>query len=174
VAWSGAACEERVLEVSGAPKTKPLFYALPPGSTPVAGLHVPLHAYRHADGRLAYDVAGAAHDGFEMEATPLAWVWANPLRVALPVRDYLGALRAGAGADQCTDARTITLDGSRSSAGDAPIVRHVWRVPGRGACERLEGARVTLELAPGLHSLDLTVVDALGNLSTDTVVVRVR
>ena len=42
------------------------------------------------------------------------------------------------------------------------------------ACPRLEGARVTMQLPPGLHSIDLTIVDAAGHLSTDTVVVRVR
>jgi hypothetical protein len=175
VAWSGAACEARVLELGSAPKTRPVFYALPPDSGPVAGMHVALREYRHADGRRAYDVDGAALPGFTQTETPLAWVWANPVRAKLPVRDYLSELRADAGPDQCvTSEGAVMLDGSRSSAGDTPIVRHVWKVAGAEPCELVEGAQVTLELAPGLHSIDLTVVDGSGNLATDTVVVRVR
>ena len=175
VAWSGAACEPRTLEASATPKTKPLFHALPASASPASPQHVALYEYRHPDGRRAYDVDGAELAGFVRTGEPLAWVWANPVRVELPVRDYLSALVADAGEDQClASGSAVTLDASQSTAGSSPIIRYVWKVSGAGPCELVEGPRVTLQLSPGLHSIDLTVVDAAGNMSADTLIVRVH
>jgi hypothetical protein len=174
VAWSGAACEPRVLELGEHPKTRPLFYALPPDATPSAH-HAPLYEYRHADGRRVYDSEGAELPGFVRNPEPLAYVWANPVRVKLPVRAYLAGPIARAGDDQCvTQGSEVTLDGDQSQAGEANIVRYLWSIPNAQPCSLVEGARVTVRLPQGLHSTELTVIDERGHRSSDTLLVRVE
>ena len=175
VAWSGAACEPRSLLLGADPASTPVFYALPADTSPAPTHTVPLYEYTHADGRRAYSVDDAAAlDGFERVQEPFALVWENPIRVNLPVGDYLGELIAVAGDDQCVSAGgVVTLDASASVAQGAAIARYVWRVPGLQPCELVEGQRLELELPPGLHSIELTVVDEAGNVSSDTLIVRV-
>lgn len=173
VAWSGAACEPRTLELSPDPKSRPLFYAFPPDATP-SSHHVALYEYRHPDGRRVYDTEDADLPEFERQAAPLAYVWKNPVRVKLPVRAYLAGPLARAGEDQCvTEGTRVTLDGSQSKPGDAPLVRYVWSIPNAEPCAVLEGEKVTVDLPRGLHSIELTVIDERGRKSSDTVLVRV-
>ena len=78
-----------------------------------------------------------------------------------------------AGDDQCVSAgERVTLDATASVAMGSPIARHVWKVPGL-SCELTEGATIEVELPPGQHSIELTVVDEAGNVSSDTLIVRV-
>lgn len=87
-----AGCGQR-LQVGGEPA---IFYALPTESG--APETVPLYEYRAGDGSYAYSTEGKLA-GFSREEAPVAWVWQNPQRIALPVGDYLAD--AGAPSGEC-------------------------------------------------------------------------
>jgi hypothetical protein len=181
VAWSGPSCGgRRRLTIGGSAKMPTLFYALPPEITPKPAKTIPLYEYAHADGRRAYSVQpNLALLDFVRGAAPLAFVWENPIHVKFPVSDFLGDLVADAGEDQCVTEATpdegaeITLDasGSRNLAG--PIAEYTWRVPAGASCQSLIGRRVMVRLRAGLHAVELTVSDAVGNVSRDTVMILV-
>jgi hypothetical protein len=107
VAWNGPSCGPRRLTVGRQPATTPAFYALPSGASPDAGAAVPtvpLYEYAGPDGAYVYNVkASLVLAGFQRGAA-IAEVWPTPIRVALPVADFLGDLVADAGADQCIKA----------------------------------------------------------------------
>jgi hypothetical protein len=178
IAWSGPSCSaDRRLEATSSPATAPLFYALPTDAE--GDGTAPLYEYTHADGRRAYALDGAAlAEGFERADTALALVWESPVRVALPVSDYLGDLVAEAGPDQCLQATddapvAVTLDGSGSEVIGGTITRYLWRVADAEPCEYIEGPSVTFELAPGLHTVELEITDDAGNVSRDSLTIEV-
>jgi hypothetical protein len=84
---------------------------------------------------------------------------------------------ADAGADQClvADAATanVLLDASATVSSTGDVKRFLWHVPSAEPCEFLEGQTVTVDLPPGLHSIELSVTDQAGNTSRDTVLVEV-
>ncbi len=83
-------------------------------------------------------------------------------------------LTANAGPDQSlTDAdasgdELVTLDGSLSTAGATPITSYVWK---KGTTQIATGATPSITLAPGGHTLTLTVSDSTGATATDTVLI---
>ena len=184
IGWSAPACDASRRLVSGAGVLDPLFFAAP--SAPAAPMKsmVALYEYNHADGRRVYTVdATQAPAGFVRAAAPLAWVWSNPVKVKLPVGDYRGNLVVNAGADQCvakgasaTTAVTLNATAVRKAAGGEPSYR--WHVPASqvtpAQCESVLGARAVLQLAVGTHKIVVEATDAAGNISADTVVVRVK
>jgi PKD domain len=107
------------------------------------------------------------------------YVWENPVHVKFPVSDFLGDLVAEAGEDQCVTESTpgegvdVTLDasGSRNLAG--PIASYTWHVQVGAGCQTWTGKRVTIRLPEGSHTVELTVKDDAGNVSSDTVMLRV-
>jgi hypothetical protein len=107
------------------------------------------------------------------------YVWENPIHVKFPASDFLGDLVAEAGEDQCATEATlgqgadITLDASASRNLAGPIADYDWRVLAGASCQSLNGRRVTIRLPEGVHTVELTVKDAVGNVSSDTVLVRV-
>ena len=84
---------------------------------------------------------------------------------------------ADAGNDQSvTDSDTsgselVTLDGSASYDPDGSIVSYDWK---EGSTTIATGANPTVDLAVGVHTIDLTVTDNDGATATDTVVVTVN
>jgi hypothetical protein len=179
VAWSGPACAKRQLVVGGAPSSPPLFYAIPPEATPKPAKTIPLYEYTHPDGNRAYSVQpNLALPGF-VRGSALMYVWENPIHVKLPVSDFLGDLVAEAGEDQCVTEATpgegadITLDASASRNLAGPIATYMWRVPTGAACQAWAGSRVTIRLPAGVHTVELSVRDAVDNVSSDTVMLRV-
>lgn len=177
VAWSTGRCEAgRRLIAGGTPATSPLFYALPPETTPAPTGTVPLWEATASDGRRAY-VAGdaAAPAGFTRAARPLALVWRNPIRVKLPVADYLGDLVVDVGDDQCVAAGSeVTLDASRTSVSGGTLASVRWRVPGLTPCEAIDGKTARVRLASGVHEITIEAVDSNGNHGTDSVTIVVR
>jgi hypothetical protein len=174
VAWSTGRCGAgRRLVAGGAPATTPVFHALPPDTTPAPAGTVALYELTAADGRRAYALADAAVPaGFTRAARPLALVWRNPVRVALPVADYLGDLVADAGDDQCVAAGAdVTVDASRSSVSGGTVKAVRWHVPGLAPCEWLDGASTRVRLAPGVHEITVEVLDSNGNVGMDAVTV---
>jgi hypothetical protein len=110
---------------------------------------------------------------------PIALVWKNPIRVLLPVADYLGDIIADAGADQCVSAgggagADVTLDGSTTASFAGPIAKYRWHLPAGTACEYVEGKTITAHLPKGIHSIGLDATDAAGNVATDSVIVAVE
>jgi hypothetical protein len=177
VAWSSGRCDAtRRLVVGGTSPTTPLFHALPPETSPAPAGTVPLWEATAADGRRAY-VAGdtAAPAGFTRAARPLALVWRNPIRVKLPVADYLGDLVVDAGDDQCVAAGAeVTLDATRTSVAGGTLANVRWRVPGLTPCESVDGTTTRVRLPPGVHELTVEAVDSNGNHGTDAVTIVVR
>jgi hypothetical protein len=136
---------------------------------------VPLYEFTAADGRRAYGLSDAAVPaGFTRAAKPLALVWENPIRVKLPVADYLGDLVADAGADQCVPANAeVTLDSSRTSVLGGTVRAVRWHVPGLGGCDWIDGPTARVRLTPGVHEVTVEVIDSNGNRGTDTVTIVV-
>jgi hypothetical protein len=141
---------------------------------------IPLYELTHADGRRAYGVdEAAAPAGFTRAAAPIAYVWPSPVRVKLPVADFLGDVVADAGPDRCvTEAEhgagaDITLDGSRSRSLAGPIAGYTWRVLDAAGCRTQTGASVTVHAATGLTTIVLEVRDAAGHTASATVMVQV-
>jgi hypothetical protein len=172
--WNDAACKQRALVVGGTPTTTPIFWALPGNAANPPPTTIPLYDYVNAGtGAHAYSIDGnLSLSGFTRVQDPIARVWANPIRVTLPVHDYLGSLIADAGADRCvvessaTHLATVQLDGS----GTYGIPNsYTWTWPGGSA----SGIQPTVNLPVGLHNITLTVVGNDGQISTDNVVVRV-
>lgn len=81
---------------------------------------------------------------------------------------------ANAGLDQvlqATGATTAaTLDGSASSDFDRDTLTYSWTENGT---QIATGAQPSVDLAPGIHTISLTVIDPSGASSTDTVTVSV-
>lgn len=169
VFWSGAACGPRQLMISSEPTTEPLFYAVPASSDARAEQLIPL--YDHAD------ELGAHHYQLEaVGAEPFAYVWPSPIKVRLPVADYLGDLVANAGEDQCVvtgadEVAQVTLDAA-ASFGRFPIMRYEWRRYG-STCVLAEGSTARLSLPAGLHALELWLTDDQGNQDHDSILVSV-
>jgi hypothetical protein len=179
VAWSTAACgADRRLVAGGTPPTTPLFWALPADTAPAPAGTVGLYEFTAADGRRAYAIADAATPaGFTRAAKPLALVWKNPIRVALPVGSYLADLVVDAGDDQCVAGPAgadVTLDASRTSVSGGTLRKVRWRIPGAGGCTASDGTTAKVHLAPGLHEITVEAVDSNGNHGTDTVTILVR
>jgi hypothetical protein len=177
VAWSTGRCEAgRRLIAGGTPGTTPVFHALPPDTTPAPTGTVPLWEATAADGRRAYVVGDtAAPAGFTRAARPLALVWRNPIRVKLPVADYLGDLVVDGGDDQCVaSGNEITLDASRTSVSGGTLAQVRWHIPGRTPCEAIDGKTTRVSLAPGVHEITVEAVDSNGNHGTDSVTIVVR
>jgi K319L-like, PKD domain len=176
VAWSTASCAPgRRLVVGDSPPTEPVFYALP-SDAPARADTVGLYELTDAGGHYRYGLAtDALPTGFARSPTPIALVWQNPVRIKLPVADYLGDVAADAGADQCVSAGAdVTLDGSASSSLAGAIVRYRWHLPAGGACEYVDGKTITVPLSKGVHSIGLETTDAAGNAGDDAVTVLVE
>jgi hypothetical protein len=181
VSWSGPSCGVRRLTLGGQPAASPIFYAMPPkaagGAAAAGGPLVALYEYSGPNGAYVYSVdATLTLPGFERGAA-IAAVWPSPIRVALPVADFLGDLVANAGPDQCVAASSgangsVTLDGSGSRDLAGPITGYLWKVATTG-CPLATGPNPNVVLPPGVNDLILEVSDALGNVSTDHVVVSV-
>jgi hypothetical protein len=178
VAWSGPACAARRLVAGATPASAPVFYALPADASPGAqGVPtVPLYEYdaRVGDGHV-YSVDPALALAGYLRGKVVAQVWPSPIRVALPVTDFLGDLVADAGPDQCLTAASaggasVTLDGSASRDRLGPITRYSWQVAG---CEVATGATATLVLPAGVFDVLLETRDAAGRVATDHVIIGV-
>jgi hypothetical protein len=181
VAWSTAACgPDRRLVAGGTPATTPLFWALPPETTPAPMGTVGLYEFAAADGRRAYAIADAPPPaGFTRAAKPLALVWKNPIRVALPVGSYLADLVVDGGDDQCVigagaAGADVTLDAARTSVAAGTLTKVRWSVPGAGGCMAADGTTAKIHLSPGLHEITVEAVDSNGNHGTDTVTILVK
>ena len=178
IAWNGASCGARSL-VSGQSPTPPIFYALPADAKDDAGASptVPLYVYDGPNGAKAYSVDPAlARTGFTRGGV-LARVWPSPIRVSLPVADFLGDLVADAGADQCVAASanggaTVALDASASRDDAGSITHYTWTLLSTG-CVIANGINATAILPAGLDAVRLDVTDDAGNTSSDTLVVQV-
>jgi hypothetical protein len=183
LAWSGAACRPRTLIASDPADaaTPPAFYALP-SSTPAAERPagaLALYAYRDGDQRVAYAPESAAPAGYERDGDALAYVWPSPLRVSLPVSEYLGELVAAAGADVCTavpagrTSAPVELDAGDSRALRAKVTRWLWTANTALDCAQVEGQRARYELPAGTHVVRLDVWDEAGNHDRDMLLVDV-
>jgi hypothetical protein len=176
VSWSDAECRPRQLVVGGAATMPAVFHALPPTVANPPAPTIPLfHYVDAAAGRHAYSVEPAAVlPGFVRAADPIARVWANPIRVNLPVSQYLATLRTDAGADQCPTesaigaGASVVLDGSRTLA-PAGAVTYEWTYPGGSAT----GVTANVILPVGLHVVSLKATAADGQTSRDTALVHV-
>jgi hypothetical protein len=172
--WNDAACKQRALVVGGTPTTTPVFWALPGNAANPPPTTVPLYDYVNAGtGAHAYSIDGnLSLAGFTRVQDPIARVWANPIRVKLPVHDYLPALISDAGVDRCvvessaTHLATVQLDGTHVSG---IANSYTWTWPGGSAT----GIQPTVQLPVGLHNITLTLVGTSGQISTDNVVIRV-
>lgn len=140
--WSGPSCEARELRVGGAPETTPLFWALPT-TTPANDTQI----------QLLDPGSGEA----------IAVVWKNPMDVALPVADYLPALRADAGDDQCVGAgEHVILPGLGNDAPEGGSAH--WELDGTilaSGSDVDEGLHVlarVLERADGFEVRDEAIV----------------
>ncbi|MFT3926555.1 MAG: hypothetical protein QM778_28680 [Myxococcales bacterium] len=180
VSWSTASCgADRKLVVGDTPAVTPLFYALAANTTPAPAHTVGLYEFAHADGRRAYGLDGATLPaGFARGAKPIALVWENPIQVKLPVADYLGDLVVDAGPDQCLtlgaqSTKSVTLDTGKSSALGSAVKSVRWQVPGRAACEYVDGQSVSLDLPEGTHEIVVEVLTEAGVYGRDTVTVVV-
>lgn len=89
-----------------------------------------------------------------------------------------GFLVANAGPDQALDAiaafTAVTLDGSASSTDPtgAPL-RYIWH-QGEIILADTASPTVTIELAPGVHTITLTVVNSRSETASDEVVITIR
>jgi len=177
--WSGPSGSARQLKLGGEPLTVPVFYGVDPSLATKPSSVIPLYDFASADGHHVYSVSATAPAGFTKAAAPIAYVWPSPLRVKLPVADFLGDLVAVAGADQglveaaAGSGADASLDASASRNLAGPIATYTWR--GRGKASVLASGRTaTLHLAAGLHDLELVVADAGGNTAVDGVIIEVK
>lgn len=150
--WSGPDCEPRRLVVGGEPSTPPIFWARPPSAEP--GPHqARLHAVWGEPGaspRHGLDDAG--------NAEPIAVVWANPIRAALPVGDHRRGPFPDAGPDRClAEGEPLEL----APADDG------WRVDGEAV------SASEFVLAPGLHVVTRRATTEDGREVVDHAIVRV-
>jgi hypothetical protein len=180
VAWSSAKCATaRTLVVGANPPTTPIFYALAPGTSPRADT-VGLHELTDTNGHRTYGLATATVPaGYTRSPKPIALVWQNPIRVGLPVADYLGDIIADAGADQCVSAggaagSDVTLDASATASLAGAITKYRWHLPAGSVCEYVEGKTITAHLPKGIHSIGLEATDAAGNVAADSAIVVVE
>jgi hypothetical protein len=179
LAWNGPSCGPRRLVAGGQPATTPLFYALPAGAADAGAgpAAVPLYEYAGASGAYAYGVdANLALAGFQRGAA-VARVWPTPVRVALPVADFLGDLVADAGPDQCVTAASggsaqVSLDASATRDLAGPATSYTWTLNG-ASCPFATGSKAEVTLPPGVSDVRLRVTDAAGNTSSDDVLVNV-
>jgi hypothetical protein len=180
VAWSGPACGARRLSVGGQPATTPLFYALAPGGDGDAGAvppSTPLYEYVGPNGAYVYSVdANLALSGF-LRGAAIVQVWPAPIRVALPVTDFLGDLVADGGPDQCVTAADggpahVRLDASATRDLSGPATQYTWTLAG-ATCPIATGATVDVVLPPGVNDVNLEVTDAAGNTSHDEVIIGI-
>ena len=178
--WSGPSGSARHLVLGGTPLTAPICYGVDPtaASRPIGA--VPLYDFASPDGHHAYGVdASAIPAGYTKAATPIAYVWPSPLRVKLPVADFLGNLVASAGPDQRLTETSAgagvdaPLDASASRDLAGSITSYTWRAYG-SAKTLATGAKPTLHLAAGLHCLELEITDANGGSAADTVIIDVQ
>ncbi len=85
-------------------------------------------------------------------------------------------ISANAGPDQSVSnsdgsgSEAITLDGSLSSPGQAPITSYVWK---NGETQIATGANPSVSFTPGIHTITLTVSDNSGATDSDTVTITV-
>jgi len=177
VYWSNAACLPRQLVVGGTPTTAPVFYALPGNAANPPASTVPLYDYANAStGAHAYSTdPSLVLSGFTRATDPIARVWSDPIRVNLPVTQYLPTLIADAGADQCTlehapgVGANVVLDASQTVKPSGVTVTYAWTFPGGTAT----GASPTVTLHAGTNLVTLTTTGSDGQTSTDTTVVTV-
>ncbi|HEY0061475.1 MAG TPA: hypothetical protein VGC21_05100 [Telluria sp.] len=185
IGWNAPACDPARRLISGADVIDPLFHAIAGNAAVHPASTVGLYEYAHVDGRRLYAIdATQIPAGFVRAGTPLAWVWNNPVKVKLPVGDYRGNLVVNAGADQCvaknpnasTTAVTLTATSVRKASTGALTYR--WRLPTSqatsGQCDTVAEAQMIANLSVGTHKIVLEGKDAAGNISADTVVVRVQ
>ena len=182
VAWDGPSCGNRRLTVGAAPVATPIFYALPAdagdaGQDAGAGLAmIPLYEYAGPNGAYLYSVDPALSVAQYTRGAVIARVWATPIRVALPVADFLGDLVADAGPDQCVHApgasADVHLDASKTRAPAGDAVQYTWFVPG-AACPIATGPTADVVLPAGISEVRLQASDARGNTSSADVVVSV-
>ena len=158
--------------IGGTPETYPAFFVRPPASSPESPDEVALREVREPDGRRRYTVDP---DG---EGQTVAWVWKNPLEVALPVGDYLGSVVAHAGPDQCVTrapgaaTATVRLNAAASRTSGTEIESHLWLGPNFTQMGTTEA--VDLELEPGVHTFALVLMGTDGNADTDFLIVSVE
>ena len=122
--------------------------------------------WRHTDGSTEWSVDDRTDVGAEaIEAIASVFVptWTPPVPLSL----YPSPARADAGPDQCDVTSPVSLDASQSSIPEGADT-YSWRWD-RGSAE---GETATIDLAPGLHILTLTVAASSGPVH-DTVVIRV-
>lgn len=184
IGWNAPACDSTRRLVSGSSVVDPLFYAMPSSATAPLKSMVALYEYAHPDGRRVYAVdAAQVPSGFVRAASSLAWVWSNPVKAALPVGNFRGNLVVNAGADQCVVKGTaataaVTVNAASVRKGSGGALSYRWRVPASQVtaeqCLLVSGATATLHLAAGTHKIVLEGSDAAGNISKDTMVVRVQ
>ncbi len=175
---TGADCGSRQLTVHSGSGNEPVFYALPADTSPLPATVVPL--YEYVDGQnneYVYDVdANLSLSGYARSASPIAYVWENPLSITLPVTDYLADHIADAGVDICTteDAyqsgtATVTLNASASSHANAAIDDYDWSWSAGSA----SGAKPQISLGIGTHFISLATRASDGSTSHDSVIVEV-
>ena len=185
VGWSAPACDTSRRLVSGADVADPLFFAMSGSTVPGLKSMVAFYEYSHADGRRMYTVDPAqAPVGFVRARMPLAWVWSNPVKVKLPVGEFRGNLVVNAGADQCVAKSTsnattaVTLNATSLRKASNSQLTYRWRLPAsqvtNAQCQSVLGARAEVRLGVGTHKLVVEASDAAGNISSDTVLVRVQ
>ena len=182
LSWSGAACAPRTLQVTAADAapTPPSFYALPPDA-PASDRPSDaqrLFAFTDAAGATSYAPEDAGPATAERGQEPLAYVWPSPLRVRLPIADYLGELVAFAGDDVCASASAdgraaVALDAGGSTALRGAITRALWTAETALDCTQVEGMNAELTFPPGTHVVWLDVWDDAGNHDRDFLLVDV-
>jgi hypothetical protein len=166
----------RTLIASPLLRTSPLFYAVPTSASSRAAQLVPLYQLDDASGKHAYAAGEAVVPGFTRAASPLVYVWPTPIRVRLPVADYLGELTADAGSDQCLTvaaAKSVRLDGSASRSARGDSLRYRWTRSGE-SCALAESAQLSLGLGAGVHGFELEVTDEHGAVAHASVIVSVH
>ena len=88
VGWDSSSPATRKL-VTGAAVLVPAFFALPASASTKPTSAVALYGFTHPDGRHAWSVDSTwTATGFTRDATPIAYVWKNPVLVKMPVGDY--------------------------------------------------------------------------------------
>jgi hypothetical protein len=174
--WNDAACKNRALVVGGTPLTTPIFWALPGNAASPPSTTVELYEFtKNSNGNKAYSTQ-ASLSGYTRTVNAIARVWTNPIRVRLPVTDYLASLVADAGSDKCatvsggTASVNLSASASRNTSGTIASYQWTWTGGGSGSAT---GATPTVVLPAGLYDIKLTITGSGGDTSTDNVVVRV-